>query len=78
MDFCEFTRGSYLMNHCEHCGSKQSDFEMYEEFDGAFDPQNMEMASKIILYPVAEPFACDGNVESGLAAELLWSCYRSL
>jgi uncharacterized protein DUF5710 len=32
-DFSKTTQSFYWMNHCEHCGIKQGDFELFEEFD---------------------------------------------
>jgi hypothetical protein len=45
------------MNHCEHCGMKQGDFELFEEFDTPFCPINPRDASRVLLRPVSEAFA---------------------
>jgi hypothetical protein len=37
-DFSKTTQSFYRMNHCEHCGMKQGDFELFEEFDTPFCP----------------------------------------
>jgi hypothetical protein len=39
-DFSKTTQSFYWMNHCEHCGMKQGDFELFEEFDTPFCPIN--------------------------------------
>lgn len=55
-DFSKTTQSFYWMNHCERCGMKQGDFELFEEFDTPFchiDPKN---ASRILLRPVRESF----------------------
>jgi hypothetical protein len=46
----------YWMNHCEHCGMKQGDFELFEEFDTPFRPINPEDASRIVLRSASEAF----------------------
>jgi hypothetical protein len=55
-DFSKTTQSFYWMNHCEHCGMKQGDFELFEEFDTPFCPINPEDASRILLRPVNEAF----------------------
>jgi len=65
VDFSKTTQSSYWMNHCEHCGIKQGDFEMYCEPSGAFFPMSKEAASLIVLEVIAEPFGCNGSTSYG-------------
>jgi len=65
VDFSKTTQSSYWMNHCEQCGMKQGDFEMYCEPQGAFFPIDMYAASQIVLYEFAEPFGCNGSTAYG-------------
>jgi hypothetical protein len=55
-DFSQTTQSFYWMNHCEHCGMKQGDFELFEEFETPFCPINPKDASRILLRPVNEAF----------------------
>jgi hypothetical protein len=55
-DFSKTTQSFYWMNHCEHCGMKQGDFELFEEFDTPFCPINPRDASRILLRSVSEAF----------------------
>jgi hypothetical protein len=55
-DFSKTTQSFYWMNHCEHCGMKQGDFELFEEFDTPFCPINPQDASRILLRSVSEAF----------------------
>jgi hypothetical protein len=55
-DFSRTTQSCYWMNHCEHCGMKQGDFELFEEFDTPFCPINPRDASRILLRSVSEAF----------------------
>jgi hypothetical protein len=55
-DFSKTTQSFYWMNHCEHCGMKQDDFELFEEFDTPFCPIEPQDASRILLRPVSESF----------------------
>ena len=55
-DFSKTTQSFYWMNHCEHCGMKQGDFELFEEFDTPFCPINPKDASRILLRSVSEAF----------------------
>jgi hypothetical protein len=55
-DFSKTTQSFYWMNHCEHCGMKQGDFELFEEFDTPFCPINPQDASRILLRSVGEAF----------------------
>lgn len=61
VDFSKTTQSAYWMNHCEHCGMKQGDFEMYCEPQGAFFPLDEREAAQIVLHAVDEPFEanCD-------------------
>jgi len=61
IDFSKTTKSSYWMNHCEHCGMKQGDFDMYCEPRGAFYPMDEVDASLILLHKFAEPFGCTGS-----------------
>ncbi|MCX8565576.1 MAG: hypothetical protein ON057_000303 [Glomeribacter sp. 1016415] len=65
VDFSKTTQSSYWMNHCEHCGMKQGDFEMYCEPQGAFFPIDENAASQIVLHEFAEPFGCNGSAVYG-------------
>ena len=53
-DFSKVRQHSYWMNHCEHCGMKQGDFETFEEYDSPFRPVDPHRAARIVLRPVAE------------------------
>lgn len=55
-DFSKTIQSFYWMNHCEHCGMKQGDFELFEEFDTPFCPIRTEDACRILLLPVKEAF----------------------
>jgi hypothetical protein len=55
-DFSKTTQSFYWMNHCEHCGMKQGDFELFEEFDTPICPIEPQDASRILLRPVSESF----------------------
>lgn len=63
--FIAQTTKPYGMNHCEHCGMKQGDFEMYCEPQGAFFPMDERAASLIGLHEFAEPFGCNGSTAYG-------------
>ncbi|QJQ02338.1 conjugal transfer protein TraC [Herbaspirillum rubrisubalbicans Os34] len=65
LDFSKTTQSSYWMNHCEHCGMKQGDFEMYCEPQGAFFPVDRYAAAQITLHAFAEPFSCNGSPAYG-------------
>ncbi len=65
VDFSKTTQSSYWMNHCEHCGMKQGDFEMYCEPQGAFFPMDEHAASLIVLHEFVEPFGCNGSTAYG-------------
>jgi len=55
-DFSKTTQSWYWMNHCERCGMKQGDFELFEEFDTPFCPIEPQDASRILLRSVREAF----------------------
>jgi len=55
-DFSRTTQTFYWMNHCEHCGMKQGDFELFEEFDTPFCPVDVRGASRILLHPIQKRF----------------------
>lgn len=57
VDFSKTTGSSYWMNHCEACGMKQGDFELFCEPDGAFFPMDEQAASQIVLHTFSEPFS---------------------
>jgi hypothetical protein len=61
-DFSKTTQTFYWMNHCEHCGMKQGDFELFEEFDTPFCPINMRDAARILLHPIHEPFEASATL----------------
>lgn len=54
-DFSKTTQSWYWMNHCEHCGMKQGDFELYCEPDVAFMPM-WTHGEGIQVKEVREPF----------------------
>jgi|SRR5579859_1898443 len=50
---------SYLANHCEKCGCRLDDHELFCEPEGPFLPTSASAAAAIRLVPVDEPFeAC--------------------
>ena len=55
-DFSKTTQSFRWMNHCEHCGMKQGDFELFEEFDTPFCPINPKDACRILLRSVHGAF----------------------
>jgi hypothetical protein len=55
-DFSKTTQSFYWLNHCEHCGMKQGDFELFEAFDTPFCPINPRDASRILLRSVRKAF----------------------
>jgi hypothetical protein len=55
-DFSKTIQSFYWMNHCERCGVKQGDFELFEEFDTPFRPINRQDACRILLHPVRKAF----------------------
>lgn len=63
IDYSQATHSSYWMNHCQHCGMKQGDFDMYCEPGGAFCPMDEEDESLITVHMVHEAFeaSCGGN-----------------
>lgn len=60
-DFSKTINSSYWMNHCEHCGMKQGDFELHSESDAIFFPIYSETAELITLLEINEPFAGNGD-----------------
>jgi hypothetical protein len=61
LDFSKTTNSSYWMNHCEPCGMKQGDHELFHEPHGAFLPMTPEDARAIKLHPVSERFEADAS-----------------
>ena len=51
----------YWMNHCQACGMKHGDFELYQEPSGAFFPLSSSDAEKITLHPNSTNFHCSGD-----------------
>jgi hypothetical protein len=49
----------YWTNHCSLCGSRQDDFELFCEPEGAFAPTSEEAAALIRLHAVSEPFEAE-------------------
>lgn len=64
-DFSKTTESTYWMNHCEACGMKQGDFQLFCEPGGAFCPVDERTASCIVLHAVEEPFGANANVSYG-------------
>lgn len=65
LDFSKTTNSSYWMNHCERCGMKQGDHELFHEPDGAFQPMTRENARAIKLHRIDETLEADAsNTES--------------
>lgn len=60
---------TYWMNHCEHCGMKQGDFELFNEPGGAFHPIDLAAASRLTLHRFHERFACNGTYGSNYLLE---------
>jgi hypothetical protein len=48
---------AYWSNHCEHCGLRFADEELFCEPEGAFMPASSESAATIRLEAVDEPIA---------------------
>lgn len=68
--------GSYWMNHCEHCNTKQGDFYGIEDFGSAFQPTSAEEAREIFLREIKEPFSaracyCDYSPGTGFFEYML-------
>jgi hypothetical protein len=61
VDVSKTTESAYWMNHCEVCGVKQGDFEMYHEPGGAFFPMDKQDAELISLELIGEPLYCLGD-----------------
>jgi uncharacterized protein DUF5710 len=57
IDFSQTTCSSYWMNHCEYCGSKQGDYELFCEPGVAFMPITPQQVSRIRTVQVFESFA---------------------
>lgn len=55
LDQADGTADSYWMNHCTQCGSRQDDFELYCEPEGAFAPMSASAARAICLHWYPEP-----------------------
>ena len=56
VDFSQTTQSWYWMNHCQHCGVKQGDYELFCEPDVAFLPMTDENAEAIQIEEILEPF----------------------
>ncbi|MCB0523820.1 MAG: conjugal transfer protein TraC [Rhodospirillales bacterium] len=56
LDYSKTTQSEYWMNHCDKCGMKQGDFNIFEEPDEGFLILYAEDAANITLYEVQEPF----------------------
>lgn len=61
VDFSKTAESSYWMNHCDNCGAKQGDFQLYHEPGGAFFPMDQQDAEGISLERIGEPFFCAGD-----------------
>ena len=51
---------SYYLNHCEHCGSKQGDFYLFEE-RSPFSPECTDDIQNLSLYRINQPFYAQGD-----------------
>lgn len=62
LDFSKTTKSKYWMNHCQHCFSKQGDFQMHCEPGGYFFPMDSNQAKEIALHAINQPFttSCGG------------------
>ena len=58
-DFSKTTQSAYWMNHCEKCGMKQGDFNIFDEPQGGFLFLYPEEAKSVILYHITEPFEAE-------------------
>lgn len=70
-DFSKTTQDSYFMNHCDHCGMKQGDFNLFSEPGSCFFPTNEAEAAQVELIEVHEEFACSAGIAMGDACNLL-------
>ncbi|EQD38077.1 DNA primase, partial [mine drainage metagenome] len=63
IEFSQTTEDFYWMNHCEHCGAKQGDFDTIEEHGAPFNPATAQEAAAILLRQIPEPFSasCGGH-----------------
>jgi hypothetical protein len=61
-DFSNTIQSYYWMSHCEYCGAKQGDYELYEEPKGPFFPITEEEAFEIKLSFINEYFEASGSV----------------
>lgn len=64
-DFSKTTESSYWMNHCEHCGMKQGDFELHHEPAGAFFPMDAKAAANINYHQMSGSFRGSGDTSYG-------------
>jgi len=54
------TAQAYWANHCEHCGTRQDEYELHCEPGGAFMPAQgspAQAALRLTAWDIAEPFA---------------------
>ena len=70
VDYSRQAEESYWMNHCEHCGMKQGDFNLFCEPGGAFFPVTEEECSLITLHWVEEPFAASYGMSAASMGHL--------
>ncbi len=56
LDFSKTTNSWYWMNHCEHCGMKHGDFELFCEPEVAFMPLTAQSTKAIQIEEILEPF----------------------
>jgi hypothetical protein len=76
-DFSKTTQSFYWMNHCEHCGMKQGDFELFEEIDTPFCPLAPQDAARILLRRVSESFEASAESIAYEAGLLEWLAARA-
>ena|ERR1700757_4550630 len=71
LDFSKMTNSSYWMNHCEACGMKQGDFELFSEPGGGFFPMDEQEATRLALHEVKAPFSCSSDQSYGSHLDLI-------
>ena len=73
IDHSKTARSDYWMNHCERCGTKFGDFQLFCEPDGAFGMMSDDQAGATRLHWVDHPFAADAATSLSTGAEDLFA-----